>query len=131
MENRLPRLPMAGATVEDIVAALSKLLEGGSLPPGARMPSVRSLAAQQGISRYAVVEAYERLVALGRLVARRGSGFFVSTPTRGVPPAPRPVPPVFDVGQLIRRVLEDDSGALRVGARGCPTNGSTPASSRP
>lgn len=45
--------------------------------PGMRMPSIRQLAQDKGISRFTVVEAYERLVALGYLESRRGSGFFV------------------------------------------------------
>lgn len=44
---------------------------------GMRMPSIRQLAADKGISRFTVVEAYERLVAQGYLESRRGSGFYV------------------------------------------------------
>jgi len=44
---------------------------------GMRMPSIRQLAQEKGISRFTVVEAYERLVALGYLDSRRGSGFYV------------------------------------------------------
>ncbi|CAG9178548.1 PLP-dependent aminotransferase family protein [Cupriavidus respiraculi] len=44
---------------------------------GMRMPSIRQLAQDKGISRFTVVEAYERLVALGYLESRRGSGFYV------------------------------------------------------
>ncbi|CAG2157200.1 Histidinol-phosphate aminotransferase [Cupriavidus campinensis] len=44
---------------------------------GMRMPSIRQLATEKGISRFTVVEAYERLVALGYLESRRGSGFYV------------------------------------------------------
>ncbi len=32
--------------------------------PGMRMPSIRKLALDKGVSRFTVVEAYERLVAL-------------------------------------------------------------------
>ena len=44
---------------------------------GTRVPSIRALAQLRGISRFTVVEAYERLVAHGYLESRRGSGFFV------------------------------------------------------
>ena len=44
---------------------------------GTRVPSIRMLATQRGISRFTVVEAYERLVAHGYLESRRGSGFYV------------------------------------------------------
>src|SRR6202046_3326670 len=45
--------------------------------PGMRMPSIRKLAEDKGVSRFTVVEAYERLVAHGYLDSRRGSGFYV------------------------------------------------------
>ncbi|PLZ01528.1 GntR family transcriptional regulator [Burkholderia sp. WAC0059] len=45
--------------------------------PGMRMPSIRKLALDKGVSRFTVVEAYERLVAQGYLDSRRGSGFYV------------------------------------------------------
>jgi len=44
---------------------------------GTRVPSIRALAQQRSISRFTVVEAYERLVAHGYLESRRGSGFYV------------------------------------------------------
>lgn len=44
---------------------------------GSRVPSIRRLAAERGVSRFTVVEAYERLVAFGCLESRRGSGFYV------------------------------------------------------
>src|ERR1700674_2565544 len=45
--------------------------------PGMRMPSIRKLAQDKRVSRFTVVEAYERLVAQGYLESRRGSGFYV------------------------------------------------------
>jgi DNA-binding transcriptional MocR family regulator len=47
---------------------------------GMRMPSIRKLALDKGVSRFTVVEAYERLVAAGYLDSRRGSGFYVREP---------------------------------------------------
>lgn len=45
---------------------------------GARLPSIRRLSAEQGVSRNMVIEAYERLVALGLLRSRPGAGFYVA-----------------------------------------------------
>lgn len=45
--------------------------------PGMRMPSIRRFAADNNVSRFTVVEAYDRLVAQGYLESRRGSGFYV------------------------------------------------------
>lgn len=47
------------------------------LAPGARLPSVRQCAQQQGVSPATVVAAYDRLSALGLVEARRNRGFFV------------------------------------------------------
>ena len=45
--------------------------------PGARLPSVRLCAQQQGVSVSTVVAAYDQLQALGLVVARQNSGFYV------------------------------------------------------
>ena len=47
------------------------------LAPGARLPSVRQCAAQQGLSPSTVVAAYDLLLAQGLVVAERNRGFFV------------------------------------------------------
>ena len=46
--------------------------------PGTRVPSIREFARSYGVSRFTVVEAYDRLVAMGYLEARRGSGFYTT-----------------------------------------------------
>ena len=48
--------------------------------PGARLPSVRKLANDLGFSVSTVVEAYERLIALGKIESRTGSGFYIVGP---------------------------------------------------
>lgn len=47
------------------------------LPPGTRMPSIRDFASGHRVSRFTVVEAYDRLIARGYIASRRGAGFFV------------------------------------------------------
>jgi GntR family transcriptional regulator/MocR family aminotransferase len=54
------------------------LLRRGVLDPGARLPSTRALAAELGVARAVVEQAYDQLLAEGWLVARRGSGTFVA-----------------------------------------------------
>jgi DNA-binding GntR family transcriptional regulator len=49
-----------------------------ALTRGARLPSVRELAAKLKVSKSTVVEAFDRLAAEGAVVARRGSGFYVA-----------------------------------------------------
>ncbi|MFI0472595.1 PLP-dependent aminotransferase family protein [Halomonas sp. HMF6819] len=57
-----------------------------NLASGSRLPSIRQLAGTLGVSRNAVIEAYERLVASGHVRAKPGSGFFVTTPSRDASP---------------------------------------------
>ncbi|MEU6663692.1 PLP-dependent aminotransferase family protein [Streptomyces sp. NPDC046821] len=54
--------------------ALRTAVRGGRLAPGSRLPSSRTLAADLGIARNTVADAYADLVAEGWLTARQGSG---------------------------------------------------------
>ena len=73
----------------------------GRLAPGSRLPSSRTLAAEEGIARNTVAEAYAQLVAEGWLVARRGSGTWVAehAHAESAEPAREPVEPAarFDL----------------------------------
>jgi len=74
-----------------------------------------------GVSRHAVVDAYDRLAAQGYLVARPGSGFYVDEGHRR--PAPRSEPDVhggYEVAWLIREVLEASDDWLKVGGPWLP-----------
>ncbi|MFE6623635.1 PLP-dependent aminotransferase family protein [Streptomyces sp. NPDC057740] len=72
--------------------ALREAVRTGRLAPGSRLPSSRSLAADLGIARNTVAEAYAELVAEGWLTARQGSGTRVAD-RPVIPPAGRPAPP--------------------------------------
>ncbi|MGF6528953.1 aminotransferase-like domain-containing protein [Variovorax sp. PvP013] len=52
------------------------------LAPGARLPSVRECARQQGVSPHTVVAAYDQLLAQGLVEARRQRGFYVRDTVR-------------------------------------------------
>lgn len=56
-----------------VVHGLRVAVQSGRLAAGSELPSTRALAADLGISRGLVVEAYEQLQAEGYVVARRGS----------------------------------------------------------
>ncbi|NLU66812.1 PLP-dependent aminotransferase family protein [Streptomyces sp. HNM0574] len=71
-----------------LVRALREAVRTGRLAPGTRLPSSRQLAADLGIARNTVAEAYSELVAEGRLTAARGAGTRVAR--RAEPPGPRP-----------------------------------------
>jgi GntR family transcriptional regulator/MocR family aminotransferase len=54
--------------------ALRGAIQAGRLRPGTRLPSSRSLAADLGIARNTVADAYGQLAAEGWLIAEHGSG---------------------------------------------------------
>ena len=61
-----------------LVRAVIEAIAAGVIAPGDRLPSTRAFAAQLGIARVTVLEAYDELVARGVAVARRGAGTFVA-----------------------------------------------------
>lgn len=63
--------------VMQIVEGFRGMIQSGALRPGAKAPSIRQFAHAHGVSVYTVVDAYDRLVALGHFVSRPHSGFFV------------------------------------------------------
>lgn len=63
---------------DQIVAFFRAAIGDGRLPAGRRVRSSRELAADYNISRTTAVEAYERLIEEGYLVAKRGAGVFVA-----------------------------------------------------
>jgi GntR family transcriptional regulator/MocR family aminotransferase len=63
--------PRVRRSLED---ALRGAIQAGRLRPGSRLPSSRSLAADLGIARNTVADAFGQLGAEGWLVAERGSG---------------------------------------------------------
>ncbi|MGW3632372.1 MocR-like pyridoxine biosynthesis transcription factor PdxR [Streptomyces sp. NPDC005122] len=65
-----------------LIRALRDAVRGGRLAPGTRLPPYRSLAADLGMARNTVADAYAELVAEGWLTARQGSGTRVATPLR-------------------------------------------------
>jgi len=63
-----------GSLVDQIVAAIAEMVNRRTLPAGTKMPSVRQFAKVNGVSTFTVVESYDRLLHLGLLSSRRGSG---------------------------------------------------------
>ena len=62
---------------EQLAARFAERIKSQLLAPGARLPSVRLCAQQQGVSVSTVVAAYDQLQAQGLVVARKNSGFYV------------------------------------------------------
>ena len=72
----LTRSPDRSLT-EQLAERFAERIRTRLLPAGARLPSVRECARQQGVSPYTVVAAYDKLLAQGLVEARRQRGFYV------------------------------------------------------
>jgi len=105
--------------VEQLVSGVRRQIDGRLLRAGARLPSIRLLAAQQRVSRFTVVEAYDRLVASGHVESRRGSGFYVCAPAVPETASDRTggLDRAVDVANLIAELCSDDARALLDGDR--------------
>jgi DNA-binding transcriptional MocR family regulator len=62
---------------EQLSARFAERIRDRLLAPGARLPSVRQCAQEQGVSPSTVVAAYDQLLAQGLVDARKNRGFFV------------------------------------------------------
>ena len=93
-----PLLPLARdadtTLTEQLAGRFRERIRQRLLAPGARLPSVRECARRHAVSPHTVVAAYDQLLALGLVEARKQRGFFV----RETPPAraEHPHPPAAD-----------------------------------
>jgi len=67
-----------GTVTRQIVEAIWEDVIEGALDTGERMPTVRQLSIDLGVSPRAIARAYERLEQLGVLTGHAGEGTFVS-----------------------------------------------------
>lgn len=66
-----------------LVSAIRELVLSGVLEPGQRLPSSRTFAHDQGISRTTAISVFESLAAEGLIVSQVGSGSYVSDVLKG------------------------------------------------
>jgi DNA-binding transcriptional MocR family regulator len=86
MFRRCNLLALIAGAVDDrsargIAAAVSRLVTAGTLPAGARLPTVRDVARELGISPTTVSEAWRSLARAGAIQTRGRSGTFVASPS--------------------------------------------------
>jgi DNA-binding transcriptional MocR family regulator len=83
-ENALVLALIEGAvddrSARGIAAAVSRLVTAGSLPTGTRLPTVRDVARELGVSPTTVSEAWRSLTRAGAIQTRGRSGTFVANP---------------------------------------------------
>lgn len=67
----------ASAPYEQIRDRIVEVIRSGALPPGARLPTVRALAADLGLAVNTVAKAYRQLEAEGHVATRGRNGTVV------------------------------------------------------
>ena len=74
---------------EQIEREVADMIASGALEPGDRVPSLRRMSRQSGVSLATVMQAYLQLERKGLLEARPKSGFYVRRRSRPEPALPR------------------------------------------
>jgi len=114
------------ALVDQIVGGIKRQIDDRHLRPGTKLPSIRNFADTYDVSRFTVVEAYDRLVAMGYLQSRRGAGFYtVSAPGHASAALPAPSDNHKRNEQLvwlIRRLLEVGENTVLAGGPWLPNS---------
>ncbi|HUJ13127.1 MAG TPA: GntR family transcriptional regulator [Thermoanaerobaculia bacterium] len=70
--------PAGGPIWKQIEETIRRVVAGRHLRPGDPVPSVRQLARTLSVTPNTVERAYQRLIAAGVLLSRRGRGTFVA-----------------------------------------------------
>lgn len=117
--------PKSGQPLADqIVAGVKRQIDDRHLRPGTKLPSIRSFAESYNVSRFTVVEAYDRLVAMGYLQSRRGAGFYTeAAPVAATHPTPSDNHKRNEqLVWLIRRLLAADENTMLAGGPWLPNS---------
>ena len=118
---------------EQLAGRIKEQIRQQLLAPGARLPSVRECARRHAVSPHTVVAAYDQLLALGLVEARKQRGFFVrdtapqraahgnSTSADRAPAHPLPI----SATALIRGMFQPPGARPMPGWARCRPTGST------
>ncbi|ENU41513.1 hypothetical protein F985_02400 [Acinetobacter seifertii] len=110
--------------IELVISQIEQQIKNRSLTPGSRLPSVRKLSKDLGFSVSTIVEAYERLIAVGKIESRSGSGFYVVGPLAPLalselgPKLDRSIDPLW----ISRQSLEAKPDAFKPGCGWLPND---------
>jgi DNA-binding transcriptional MocR family regulator len=106
---------------EEVARFVAALVDGGTLMPGARAPSLRAISRQRKVSIATALQAYRLLEDRGVLRARPQSGFYVAPrpPARKPPTTSRPPTraAAVSVSSMVVKLLEhaSDPGLVPLG----------------
>ncbi|MCR4428238.1 MAG: PLP-dependent aminotransferase family protein [Caldiserica bacterium] len=74
---KIEKNPGAPPAYEQLAEKMAFIIRSGNIPPGERLPSVRSVSAKLAINRGTVLAAYRRLQEMGLVQMRVGQGTMV------------------------------------------------------
>ncbi|WP_338524661.1 PLP-dependent aminotransferase family protein [Pseudomonas batumici] len=111
--------PRKTSRIGQLVQHFSQLIDQAELAQGARLPSIRAAAKAFEVSTFTVVQAYDRLVALGYVEVRKGAGFFVARTSPSLEQQ-RSTAPLADVYWLLDDGFHPAADALQPGGGGVP-----------
>ncbi len=97
-----------------IAESIRTAIERGELAAGARLPAIRSLAAELAVNRDTVALAYEALASDGLVVSTVGRGTFVRSPARMAGGEPVSL----DLSSQVERLLAIENARPRFGQTG-------------
>ena len=102
---------------ETLADSIGSQIAEGAFRPGDRLPSIRTLAQDQGCSKNTVIEAFERLISIGQIEPRRGSGFFVIQRRNSISrdDEPSSLEQAVDIVSFMREQLKEEPSKLNMG----------------
>src|SRR5512139_212456 len=97
---------------QDLAERIADLIRLGTYPPGERIPSVRQMSRQQGLSISTVLQSYSLLERQGLIEARPQSGYYVRAQTEERLPEPETSSPQRDpshvsLHELVMMLMRD------------------------
>lgn len=114
--NRHSATPIA----QQLEVGIRDWIETHGAGGGRRLPSIRRLAATHNISRNAVIEAYERLVAMGLVRSRPGAGFYVADRTASF--TQQPASPLNEITSGLWGLFSANEDTLKLGCGWLPSH---------
>lgn len=103
-----------GYRYEKLARQIAQLIQHGTYRPGERIPSVRQMSQQQGVSISSVLHAYRGLENQGLIESRPQSGYYVRATTDAKLPEPEISAPSLDpshvnLHELVMMIMNDSS----------------------
>ncbi|MFC7459629.1 PLP-dependent aminotransferase family protein [Hydrogenophaga defluvii] len=121
-EQPLPDTPVKGLSPRlyaQLAQRLARLIDSGALKAGSRLPSIRELAANEGVSISTVNQALRQLEEQGLVLAKPKAGYFVRRGRRATSTLVTTTPPLRSFTLEAQRRSESFATLEQPGDRAC------------